>query len=164
MAKFIDMAGREWVLRLTVGSLRDVRERAGVDLKGALQSPERIVDLIFGDVERTLEMLWALVEGQAGARGVDAAAFAAGLDGAALEAALEALVEALVDFFPRSRVAQVMRTHLRATLARMDEAAVGAMQKAMAEATQSEPSTSSGTAGTSPGSQGSTPGPSPCGS
>lgn len=127
MAVFTDAAGREWEVSLTVGDLADVRTATGFDLSGALRSEEGLVDLLFGDPARLVSVLWVLCEPAAVGTDVSPREFAHRFDGPTLEAAGEALLQAVADFFPRSRVGRAVRENLRATLDRMDEAAVAAI-------------------------------------
>lgn len=146
MAQFTDASGGEWVVRLTVGALADVREQAGVDLGQAIRSEGSLADLIFGDPAMLVRALWVLVESQAKAAGVDPVAFAHRFDGPTLERATEALLAAVADFFPRSKVGMMLRQNLTQAMSRLDDAII-----------QKLSSTSSGSAGTSPASSGSMP-------
>lgn len=149
MPKWTGSDGREWSIRLTVGSLGDVREKSGVDLGAALRSERDLADLIFGDPSALVRMLWVLIEDQAEGTGVGPIEFAHGFDGPALEAATEALLAAVADFFPRSKVGRAIRENLTQTLERLDRAIIAKLASLQ--------SGSSGTAGSSPGSSGSTP-------
>lgn len=150
MAKWTGCDGREWSIRLTVGSLGDVREKAGVDLGAALRSEAGLADLIFGDPAALVRMLWVLIEDQARGTDVGPVEFAHGFDGPALEAATEALLTAVADFFPRSKVGRAIRENLAQTLERLDRAIIAKLNSLQGG--------SSGSAGTSPALSESTPG------
>jgi len=126
---FKDCKGREWTFRLTVGSLAEVREVAGVDLGAALRSEGAVAELLFSNPETLVKVFWALLYEQARDREhqVDPETFARGFDGPALEAATEALLGAIADFFPRSRVGRAIRENLTQTLERMDQTIIEAM-------------------------------------
>jgi hypothetical protein len=64
-----------------------------------------------------------------------------------------ALAEAVIDFFPRQRIAQAMRGNLRRALERMD-------REVAAKIDAGQSPTSNGAAGNSPASSASTPAPS----
>lgn len=128
MATFVDSEGREWQVRLTVGALGDVREEAGVDLGAALRSEQGLAELVLGDPAALVKVLWVLVESQSLDKDVDPVRFAHGFDGATLERATEALLAAVADFFPRSRVGKALRENLSAALTRMDDAVLAKLQ------------------------------------
>ena len=122
--RFTDVHGRAWTLTLTVGSLLDVRRETGVDLAGALKSEAALSDLIFGDPATLVGLLYVLCESQAKTAGVTPEAFGYGFDGATVEAATEALIAAVADFFPRSRIGQAIRRNLTATMRRAEDEAI----------------------------------------
>lgn len=142
MTRFKDFLGREWSLRLTVGALGQVRRETGADLGQAMRSDQALADLLFGDPATLVSVLWVLVADQA--REVTPESFANGFDGPALERATEALLAAVADFFPRSKVGAALRASLGRTLERMDQAVIERLAQA-----------SSNSAGSSPGSLGS---------
>lgn len=112
MKSFEDRNGQTWNLEITVGSLKRVRDLAGVNLAdlGEGEVLERLGrdPVLLGDV------LFALCKLQADERGVGDEQFGAALAGDAVEQATTALLEELADFFPSRR-----RTLLRKALAKM---------------------------------------------
>lgn len=148
MSAFFDCKGRDWTLRLTVGVLADVRTHAGIDLGKAIRSEQSLSDLLFGDPSDLVKVLWVLVSKKAEERQVTPEEFAHGFDGPALEQATEALLQAIADFFPRSRVAAALKTGLAAALEKMDRTVLSQMGQ-MAQA-------SNNSAGNSPASADST--------
>ena len=102
MRKFKDEAGREWIVRVDVGTIRRARDRHSIDLDGILSESEPLRRLA-DDIVLRVDILWCCVEEQAKQRGVTAGQFAEGLYGEAIESATEALMEAIIDFFPKSR-------------------------------------------------------------
>lgn len=139
MSKFADCLGREWSLNLTVGALADVRRSTDCDLGKALKDEGALVELLFSDPVRLVEVLWVLVRSQAegatvlcgpdqGKPPADAEGFARGFDGPTLERAAEALLDAVADFFPRSRVGRALRERMRQGLDRMDDAIIRQIQ------------------------------------
>ena len=115
-AKFKDRLGREWELCLTVADLKTLRE-VGFDLSKATGSADGLVELLFGDPERLVAACCILAHTPDSVSGDD---FAAGFDGPTLEAAGLAVVEAVVDFFPRSAVAKWMKERLTQGMAEFD--------------------------------------------
>ena len=97
MPKFTDNAGREWRLDLNMWHVKRVRDVTGIrlmDLKkdgvfAALSDPVAVVDV-----------LWVILEKEAGARKLTQEDFAKGLVGDTFEAASDALTDAVVDLFP----------------------------------------------------------------
>lgn len=129
-SRFTDETGREWKLRLTVGAVADVKRETGVNL--ALTAKDNDwVELLFGeDRGRFVSVLWVLCDEQATAINVGPEDFAHLFDAATLEAAGVALANAIVDFFPRSRIAAAIRERLPALLEEADRKAVEAIKKA----------------------------------
>lgn len=103
MARFTDREGRDWVLRIDVWGIKQVRERTGFDISGLPQRAEALTDpVLFSQV------LWILCEDQAKAKGIDEKAFLQGLDGDSLDAADPAFEEAFLDFCP-SRLRSLLK-------------------------------------------------------
>jgi hypothetical protein len=98
-ATFKDRQDKAWDLTLTVGTVRAVRDRVGVDLFDAATG-EPFVQ-IAGSPELLVDTIWAIVEDQAADAEIDEVAFAKRLDGGAIERATEALIEAVIGFFGR---------------------------------------------------------------
>ena len=104
MAIFKDLEEREWVLSVTVRTLKEVRKR----VRDATGKPVDLMDVLFGNLAFSIlsdtvlfsEILWVMCEGQAKAQGVSHDAFDALLYDETLEAARGAFEEALLDFFP----------------------------------------------------------------
>lgn len=126
MPKFTDAEGREWSIKITVGDLKPLREM-GLDLNKLTTSGERLGDLLFGDPENLVNVLFHLCHKQADERGITPEAFALAIDGSTLEQAGEAMLEGAIDFFPRSRVAREWKGRMKTMLATMDEAIVAGM-------------------------------------
>lgn len=120
-------AGRTWELRLTVWTLTEVQKSTGVELAKALQSEKGFADLLFADPGTLAGILWTLIEDQATAAGVTPEQFGRSLDGPTIEKATEALLMAVADFVPRSRIGQAIRDNLPKVLAAADAAAVNSI-------------------------------------
>jgi hypothetical protein len=137
VAAFTDRTGTEWRLNLTLGDLRRARDLAGVDLNAAIKSDAALSDLLFSDPESLCKVLWVLCEKQAADRGLAPEGFAEVFDGPTVERAAVALAEAVIDFFPRSKIGAAMKANLRANLDRVDARVVATIS------TPSGPGTSS---------------------
>lgn len=98
MATFKDTEGREWVLKITVSTVKAVREgNDGIDLADMTgKSFMRLAD----DPVLLVDTLWRLVEKQAVAQAVAPDDFGVSMGGDAIEEATIALQAAIVDFFP----------------------------------------------------------------
>jgi len=107
-------------VRLTVGTLADVREATGFDLAKTIVSESDLSDLLFADPARLVAVLFVVCEPDVKARQVTPEEFAHLFVGPTLGGAGEALLGAIADFFPRSRVGAAIRANLTATLDRMD--------------------------------------------
>ena len=97
-SRYVDIAGAEHVLRITLGTARRLKESVQIDLLKAVSEPatlQQLLDRIGEDPAFVFEFL-AIVEG------VSAEALEAVADATVLEAASTAMVEAIVDFFPES--------------------------------------------------------------
>lgn len=95
---YVDIAGVEHVLRITLATARRLKESVQIDLLKAVSEPatlKQLLDRIGEDPAFVLEFL-AIVEG------VSAEALEAVADATVLEAASTAMVEAIIDFFPES--------------------------------------------------------------
>lgn len=136
MAKFTDHTGAEWGLRLTVGSVADVKRETGVNL--ALVSKDTSwVDAIFGDPAKLVEILYVLCGDQCKAAGVSPEEFGHRFDGPTLEAAGDSLAQAIADFFPRSAVARAVGAGLTKLLTAMDAKAVAEIERRISTACSS---------------------------
>jgi hypothetical protein len=116
--RFKDEAGREWVLRLSVGLIEAVRQRLTVNLA---DTSARSFFALADDPVALVNVLWVLVEKQAGERQVTAADFGESLVGDAIDDATAALLEAIADFFPR-RKRELFRKILEAARGTVAEA------------------------------------------
>jgi hypothetical protein len=139
MAAFRDHTGHDWRVSISVGHLKPLRERFGIDLKasiprgtGAKDGLASMADLI-ADPERLYEVLLYLCEGQVRERGLDAEAFAYVLCGQAIRDSAAALAEAAFELFHGPESAKKVGSALRETMQAADAYATSVVQKAMAE-------------------------------
>ena len=105
MARFTDNQGRQWLVEFTIGDIRRIARRTGIDLMGLLDKPAadsagpRLLDRLQTDLSLVIDLVFAAVEPQAVERNLSDEDFGRSLDGAAAGAAETALWEALADFF-----------------------------------------------------------------
>lgn len=120
MAKFTDGLGRQWVLHLTLGKVRKLREECGFVL-GKEATNERLAETLFADPETLGRVLWVLIEEQANAEKITPESFADGIDCVALEGATLAMMETITDFFQRPEAAKTIKSRLPELMAKTDK-------------------------------------------
>jgi hypothetical protein len=152
---FADKNGKNWLVFLTVGHLAPLKA-FHLDLNQLLRSDEAWATLFTADPQDKVAALYEVCKEQIKKAGVTPEGWAYLFDGPTLERATVALAEAVIDFFPRQRIAQAMRGNLRRALERMD-------QEVAAKIDAGQNPTSNGAAGNLPASSASTPAPSPSG-
>jgi hypothetical protein len=113
MQSFADNAGRVWTVRLNVDVLRRVRALCKVNLMDAASGD--LADRLAADPVLLCDVLYAVCKAEA---------FAEALGGDAIDEATAALLEELVDFFPKRR-REVLRRAM-AKRADLQERAAGA--------------------------------------
>jgi hypothetical protein len=113
MSTFTDKDGKDWSLELTVGIVKRIRNRHQLDIvaldKGALEQ-------LATDPMLLADVLFVICEEEVKSREMSAEEFALALGGNAIDDATNALVEAIIDFFPRRR-----RPLLRQARAKLDQ-------------------------------------------
>jgi hypothetical protein len=125
-----DPVGTSWSLALTIGSVKRVRDLAQVDLLDPTAGTPPLMTRLDLDVCLLADVLFALVQPEADARGIDAGQFAEHLGPVSIAAAHAAFWEEYADFFRqagRPELAALLdkqRTltsaSIRATLARIE--------------------------------------------
>lgn len=99
MRQFKDENGRPWTLSVNIGTVKAVKSLAKVDMLD-LRDGSLFSDLA-SDPVKLGDVLWVLCMEEAKAAGISEIQFATALAGDALESATNALLEEIVDFFPR---------------------------------------------------------------
>jgi len=100
-ALWIDAQGRSWSTAINVNTIKRVRELAGINLLEVFDG--QLLNRLSEDPELLVNMLFAVCKPQADSQSVTAEAFAELLVGDAIEQAATALVQGLIDFFPKDR-------------------------------------------------------------
>lgn len=100
MAKFLDGAGRSWDVAISVGVIRRVRDRLGIDLSKLVENEFAVLQQVVTDPVVLCDVLYVMVEPQAAGAGVSAVEFGEALTGDAIEGAADALYEAFANFSP----------------------------------------------------------------
>jgi len=101
MHAFKDNAGRNWTVAVTVGSVKRVRSMLNVDLLDAAEG--KVFARLATDPVLLCDVLYCVCKPDLDAAGVTDEQFGEALAGDAIEHATEALLEDLVDFFPKAR-------------------------------------------------------------
>lgn len=174
MATFRDREGREWTVRVTVGTIVRVRDQSGVDLLEAGELGSSLFERLTGDPVLFWRVLSAVLRPQLDQRGVTPDQLADAMGEDEWEAAFVALVEGTIDFFREPKRGILRKTWAQARTAqrKVEQAAAqraeailesGDLQRqierALAEHVPNAPSESGSSSGSSPASPDSTPGP-----
>jgi len=114
MHTFVDAAGRTWTVAIHVDALKRVRALAQVDLLEAVEG--KLLERLTTDPVLLCDVLYALCKPEADAQKVTDEDFGRAMAGDAIDGATTALLEELVDFFPKGR-----RALLAKALAKMRE-------------------------------------------
>jgi len=103
MAQFRDNNGRTWEVTVTTATLKRVKSLLhGVDL-GKMASNGTIYSALADDPILLCDLLYAVCKPEADAAGVSDEDFGRGMAGDAIDDATTALMEGLIDFFPKGR-------------------------------------------------------------
>lgn len=132
MASFTDTQEREWVIQITLGVARKVKNETSVDLLAALKNPEsanKLMQQLAEDPESLGQVLYVAAQCPGDNLTVDDLFDA--LDHESAEAAFNALDDAMTDFFPpqvrgrlkkaKGRVKAIMQKESDRNLAEIDE-------------------------------------------
>jgi hypothetical protein len=111
-----DGQGRAWSLAITVNTIKRVRELADVNLLDAFDG--RLFIRLGQDFELLVNVIYAVCQPRAVELGVSEEDFAELLCGDALEAAGLALVQGVLDFFPKDRRAALEKLWAATTKSR----------------------------------------------
>ncbi len=102
-AKFSDLKGHEWSVRLDFAGLHRIREGCDVDLGDVERMAQTWADLLYDD-QKALKAVWLAIKPTAEAQQATLDSFLEQMDGETLQAALEALGNAVISFTqPRKR-------------------------------------------------------------
>ena len=107
MQRFTDAAGREWEIVVNGWTLKQVREKTGTMLTSLVEENCQLLIELHRDPILLADILWVLVEEQAGNAGITVRQFADAFEGDSVLSARNALIEATIDFFddPETRAA-----------------------------------------------------------
>lgn len=120
MAKF-SSGEHEFTLKLTVGTVIDIKEETGANLDDIVNDPDKLTNLLLANPQKLVEMLYVVCADQCEKKDIEPRQFGRMFDRPTLDAAGNALLEAIVDFYPRSSAGVVIREHLPKLLENMDK-------------------------------------------
>lgn len=101
MQKFVDTAGRVWVVEINVATIKRVRRLTEVNLLEVVEG--ELIERLSRDPVLLCDVLYAVCQPQALRDGVSDEQFGSGLAGDCLGEATAALLSGLVAFFPEPR-------------------------------------------------------------
>ncbi len=101
MKTFTDNTGRTWTLVISVDAIKRVRALAGVNLMEAVEG--NLIERLVGDPVLLCDVIYAVAKPEADANKISDEEFGRSMAGDAIEDATTALLEEIVDFFPRDR-------------------------------------------------------------
>lgn len=125
MPSFRDSNGREWLVRVDVWTIEEVRDATGVNLYGLFAEEMKALGELLSDPVRLVKVLYLVCREEAEKSGVDARQFGRGIAGDALGAAGMALMRGVIDFFPEPQ-----RSTLRKWLSLVERASEIAGERA----------------------------------
>lgn len=109
MKTFKDSTGKAWTININLGMIETVKALHGINLHELFADDMKLIGTLFDDPPLLANVLWTVC----GNSGPVSPEFLAGLGGDELEAAANALIEDIIDFFPKRR-----RETLRAMVAK----------------------------------------------
>ena len=102
MAEFRDNEGRTWLVQVTTTTLKRVKSLLNMDL-GKMAVDGSLYKVLADDPILLCDLLYAICKPEADERKLSDEDFGRGLAGDAIDAATTALMEGLIDFFPKGR-------------------------------------------------------------
>jgi hypothetical protein len=136
MATFKDREGKDWLVEITRGHLKPLKELFGLDLQEAIgKEKDNPLAAVFADTEKSGNLIWFLCRAEAERSGITEDQFAYRFNGQAIEDATAAIWEAVIDFFPQFRkVAKRAGQAFRDLMGTVGEAGEQIMDRAIVKA------------------------------
>lgn len=120
MPKFEDKENRTWVITLDVGLIEDIKDETEIDLDELIRQPQKMSEMIFVSPRKMVELLYVCCEKQIALIPLTPREFARIFDRDVLDKACNALLEAIMLFYPRSSVGNVIQKNLPKMIEEMD--------------------------------------------
>ena len=157
MQRFVDNAGRTWVIQINVAAVKRVRGLLDIDLYNLVVDRFAGLKNLIADPVQLIDVVYVLCKAEADAQGISDEQFGAGFSGDTLHAASQAFLAELIDFFPDPRV----RAGIRKVIDLSQEVSGHMMAEMEANLSQADPEAMArkliASFGTAPGSSESTP-------
>lgn len=140
MAKFKDSQGKEWLVEVTHGHVRPLREECGFDLRDALKEGEGnplagLLVRMYADPEQFGKLMWVLCGREAERANLTPEEFAYRFTGEVMEGAAAAVYQAVFEYFPPLRkAAPKAATAFREMMGQVTDAASKKVDLAIREA------------------------------
>lgn len=131
MARFTDSESRDWDVRVTAWTVREVKRNAGVLLTAIGDDNFALLQQLCDPLDPTLllTVLWECVRDQAADRGVDERSFAMALGGDVLETATRAFMGELTNFFADPALRRALQAILEKEKQTREIAAAAMLEK-----------------------------------
>ena len=106
MRLFKDNQGRAWDIAIDINTIKRVRARTQFDLLKIVEGEGNPVIALNDDIEKLIDVMWAICEPQARSEGITDEDFGRALVGDAIGDAFDQLIGGLTDFFfgPKRRI------------------------------------------------------------
>ena len=128
MASFTDETGQKWVVTVVNSTIARVRAQHEINLYAVVDPKDPTMNTLLSDPVTLASVLYTVCKPQADERQLSQEAFIDLIAGDAISGATDALVEAVIDFFPKAK-----REPLRAIWGKTKEASERATAWAMEE-------------------------------
>ena len=99
MHSFADSTGNTWIINITIGAAKRVRDLAGVDLLALTEGDPPLMTHLETDIALLCDVIFAIVRPQAEKININDTQFAELLGGEVIRTAHDAFWSALLDFF-----------------------------------------------------------------
>ena len=157
MQRFVDNAGRTWVIQINVAAVKRVRGLLDVDLYKLVDNGFAGLAELLADPITLVDVIYVLCKDQADKEGVSDESFGASMAGDSIMLATEAFLDELTDFFPDPRIREGLKKVIAASRKMRDHI----MERAFAKIKEIDPIREAerliASSGTAPGSSESTP-------
>ena len=130
--QFKDQEGRQWIVRITNRTVRDIKQKLGLDLRELLNEECRPLLGLISDSLRLAQVLFIACDEQAKAAGITEDAFLDAFYGDVVDTAGDAFSVAFVDFFPNPQIRAAITEMLGLSRKLRSEIATAASEKVAA--------------------------------
>lgn len=111
--------GRTWTIRLTVGLCERIKAECGIDIAAAVTDSEKFIGVLFTEPAKLVSALYLACEKQVERERITPEQFGELFDADVLDESVRALLEAIVDFFPKARGRDAIKRGLPRVLSKM---------------------------------------------